>query len=103
MGEFKVGGKMLAIDKNPYQIHKYMKVYPTNGIKKGCTHYPVLIDSGVQPDNGYSICEYCNNQIEGSWWAAKIFIPLEIDESELSETTTEDILKEEVITEPEKV
>lgn len=89
MAKFETGKKVLCIKSHSNNKFERGKVYELIGKKKGCSHFKVLLDIGVETTR--TVCCSCDTIFgEGILWAdSKCFVPY--DET-LSEFTSENIL-----------
>mgnify|MGYP000904673755 CR=1 FL=1 len=99
MAHFEVGKKVIAVANHSQGNYKRGQVFPLNGIKKGCSHYTVLLDVGlvVHGNNAFSGCPICLSDFSKNihYVDSRNFAPY--DDS-LSELTAEDILNEQTVT-----
>lgn len=89
---FEVGKKVICIKSHSDGHYKKGEVYPLDAIKKGCSHYPVLLSIRIRI-NGFVVCESCSSNFgcDTHWANASNFAPY--DDS-LSDHTIESILEE---------
>ncbi|KAA2242837.1 hypothetical protein F0L74_09925 [Chitinophaga agrisoli] len=85
MSEYKVGGKVIAIQDHSCGRFKKGKVYPILGLKSApCCQMP-LIDIGIPQTRSGMECTACGgfygDNDQNMWFQRKAFVPLDQIES----------------------
>jgi len=89
--DFYVGQEVVAIKDHSQGRFKKGQEFVILGIKKGCKHYPLLIDIGVKESVMYeSHCNECSHKIFDNilWFCASCFTP----KQQLSQTTYNEVM-----------
>ena len=88
----EVGKEAYCIQSHSAGNYKKGNIYTINAIKKGCSHYPVLLDIGVNTNIDETVCDVCHAKLGADFWAdASRFV----SPDDISLTEIEEVLQKE--------